>query len=282
MEIILERFGRIPDEVMVEIQTVMKDCYQRLSPHGLEIVDVMVFENSSRMEAHTSEERNALGAYPAGLDADFVATHEAWTGLPRIKVCYARYRELSPLLRAAILRHEVAHSVLHGSPEYYIFPIPNKLLEASDKHSLPRSMTVNILYLISIGVKDYEALKLLLDHQYVEDQVAYSLHVSRTEKDDLEAWDLSRGDSKKELFCLVGRFKDLACVAAVADQKGWRDLESSPAEKELEYLPKDMRKRLAGIAWALTRMDSYDTYTKVEIITDLVIRNLMEQVFRKK
>jgi len=257
----------------------MEDCYRQLSPHTLEIVDVILFENFSRMEAYSLREQEAVGAYSSGLEASFVATHEAWTGIPRILVCYERFQKLTPLLRSAVLRHEVAHSVLHGSPEYYIFAIPKSLFEASEKHSLSKSYALNILYLTSIGVKDHEATKLLIDHHYVEDQIAYSLYVSKTSEDDVKAWNLSKGDPKREMLCLVGRFKDLACYASVSKKQGWKNIEGSPIREDLQYLPRDLSERLFEISWALNEMDYYDTWSKVELVTNLMVERLMEKIF---
>jgi hypothetical protein len=279
LDIILQKFGRIPDEAVIEIQTVMEDCYRRLSPHSLEMVDVILFENSSRMEAFSLREKYLVGAYSSGLEADFVATHEAWTGIPRILICYERLQRLNPLLIGAIIRHEVAHSVLHGSLEYYVFAVPKSLFEASEKYSLLRTFTIDILYLISMGVKDYEVTRLLLDHKYIDDQIAYSLDVLKTEKDDLEAWNLSKRDPAKMLLCLVARFKDLACVAATLDHQSWRNTEESPVDRELDYLSADVRRRLVEVSWALTQMSTQDTFAKVELVADLVVTSLMKEIF---
>ena len=279
MEIILQRFGRIPDESIEEIKTTMEDCYLRLGPHELEIVDVIVFEDSSRMAAHASQEQNAFGIQSSGLDEEFVATHEAWTGIPRIMICYERLREFNALLRKAVLRHEVAHSVLHGSPEYYIFAVPRSLAEATQEYGLPRTVAVNTLYLISIGVKDYEATKFLLDHEFTEDQIAYSLQFSKTSKEDRDAWNLSKSDPKKEMLCLVSRFKDLACFAAASSYQGRRDAEGENFKKDLEYLPESLRKRLIETSLALTEMEGCNTFAKVELAADLIVSRLMDYIF---
>ena len=279
MEIILQSYGGVPDEAKGEIQEVMGDCYRRLSPPSLEMVDVVLFEDASRMEGFLLTEQDSLGAYSQGLDAKFVATHEAWTGIPRILICYERLRELSPQLRRAVVRHEVAHSILHGSPEYYIFPIPRPLLEASEKYSLPREYTLHILYLVAIGVKDYEATRILMDHGYVEDQMEYAGYFCKTGKDDLEAWKISKGDPRKELLCLVGRFKDFACVTAVIAYRGSDVVELAAAKKELEYLPEEASSRLLEVCTALTKMDGQDTFSKVELAAELIARRLIPPIF---
>lgn len=84
-------------------------------------------------------------------------------------------RSLPQLVVVGGLRHEVAHSILHGSPEYYIIPIPEPLRETAERYDLPPKATEELLYLISMAVKDCEVTELLSSRGYVEDQVAYNV-----------------------------------------------------------------------------------------------------------
>ncbi|MEM3004258.1 MAG: hypothetical protein QXK96_03065 [Candidatus Bathyarchaeia archaeon] len=279
MEIVLQSHGRIPDEAKLEIRNVMEDCYRRLGLQEPVVVDVIIFEDTSRMEAHLLMEQEIAGAYPQGLETGFIATHEAWTGIPRILVCYERLRELNPRLRMAVIRHEAAHSVLHGSPEYYIYPVPQPLLEASAKYRLSRDHTLRILYLLAIGVKDCEATEVLLDHGYVEDQTEYAWYFCRTGEDDTKAWRIARGDSGKEVLCLVGRFKDLACVTAVTAHQGSSIVGLTAAKKELEYLPEGSSSELLKVCASLAEMDRLDTFSKIEAVSEEIYRRLIQPVF---
>jgi hypothetical protein len=281
LEIVLQSHGRIPDEAKVEVRKLMEDCYRRLSPQEPLIVDVILFEDTSRMEAYLLTEQDSARAYPQGLDTGFIATHEAWTGIPRILICYERLRELKSPLRMAVIRHEAAHSVLHGSPEYYIYPVPRPLVEASAKYRLSRDYILHILYLVAIGVKDYEATGILLDHGYIEDQTEYAWHFCRTGEDDIKAWRLAEGDSGKEALCLVGRFKDLACVAAVTAHQGSCVAGLTAAKKELEYLPEEASSRLLIASAALAEMDRLDTFSKVEAAAGEVSRRLIHPAFKR-
>ncbi|MBS7623103.1 hypothetical protein KEJ39_05440, partial [Candidatus Bathyarchaeota archaeon] len=264
------------------VRKVMEDCYRRLSPQDPLIVDVVLFEDTSRMEAYLLIEQDSAGAYPQGFEAGFIATHDAWTGIPRILVCYERLRELSPRLRMAVLRHEVAHSVLHGSPEYYIYPVPQPLLEASAKYRLSRDHILHILYLVAIGVKDYEATEILLDHGYVEDQTEYAWYFCRTGEDDIQAWRIAEGDSGKEVLCLAGRFKDLACVAAVTAHQGSCIAGLTAAKKELEYLPEEAGSRLLMVCASLAEMDRLDTLSKIEAAAGEFSRGLIQPAFEAR
>ena len=138
LQIIIQNFGKIPEEDKLEIQSIMKEFYQRLKFHELEIVDLIIFENSSLMEAYSKLQQDSIRVYSTGFETGFIASHEAWTGIPRILVCFDRLKKLEPIMKKAILRHEAAHSVLHGSPEYYIFQIPRSLSKTAENFNLPR------------------------------------------------------------------------------------------------------------------------------------------------
>jgi hypothetical protein len=231
------------------------------------------------MQAYSRLQQDSIGVYSTGSETGFIASHEAWTGIPRILVCFEQLKKLEPIMKQAIIRHEAAHSVLHGSPEYYIFQIPRSLSKAAEIFNLTRELLIEILYLVSIAVKDYEVTKLLTSYDYVEDQIAYSSYFIKPGKDDLQAWKMSEGNFKKESLCLLSRLKDLTCfIAAHANQK----IDYSIIEKHLDYFPRIQSATLYSIAKALTKMDNHDTFTKVELVTDLIVKRLMEQVFRSK
>lgn len=279
LQIIIQNFGKISEEEKLEIQSIMKEFYQRLKSHDLEIVDLIIFENSSLMEAYSKLQQDSIGVVSTGSETGFIASHEAWTGIPRILVCFERLEKLEPIMKQAVLRHEAAHSLLHGSPEYYIFQIPRSLSKAAEIFNLPRDLLIEILYLISIAVKDYEVIRLLTSHDYVEDQITYSSYFIKPGKDDLQAWKISEGDFKKELLCLLSRLKDLTCFIAAHKNQ---NIGYSIIEKHLDYFPRIQSTTLYSIAQSLTEMDNHDTFTKVELVTELIVKRLMEQVFRSK
>jgi hypothetical protein len=161
VKIILKRFGRIPKEVEKEIIGVINECYKRLS-HNLDIIEILLFKNSLLMRSFYLQEQKAIGVVTEDFGSSFFARHDAWRGMPRVAVCLEMIRKVPKLIQIDSLRHEVGHSILHGSIEYYIFPITRALSEASRKFNLSKQYSFNLMYLISIAVKDFEVTKLLL------------------------------------------------------------------------------------------------------------------------
>jgi len=218
-KIVVSRFGEVKATEIDHVVRVMRECYGRLMPHGVAIVDLYVFERSPLVKAFLAREYKQVGVASASFDELFFAMHDAWRGTPRIIFCLERMKELPRLVRLGGIRHEVGHSVLHGSLQYYLIPLPPVLLELADRFNLSREYTTNILYLISIAVKDYEVSRLLYERGYLGDQVAYARHLLAPSESDILSWKMSRGNPLAEILCLISCLKSASCAAAFLDDK---------------------------------------------------------------
>ncbi len=240
-KIIISRFGEVKGREIDHIIRIMRDCYGRLVPHGVAIVDLYVFERSSSVEAFLTREYKQVGVASAPFDELFFAMHDAWLGTPRIILCLERMKELPKLVRLGGIRHEVGHSVLHGSLEYYLIPLPPALLEVADRFDLSREHVTNILYLISVAVKDYEVSRLLYEHGYVNDQVAYAKHLLATSESEILSWKMSRGKPLAEILCLVSCLKSASCAAALLDYTKFGKEMRQHLTESLYYIPAKYR-----------------------------------------
>lgn len=280
VKIVVSKFGDVDDEKVRRLTEILKECYRRLEPHELPLVDLYLFKSSHAMNAFLSGERSMVGVISSPFDESFFATHDAWRGTPRITVCFERMDDLPELVQTGILRHEAGHSVLHGSIEYYIFSIPQSLDKASERFAIPRNFSFDLLYLTSIAVKDFEITKLLLDKGYFEDQVAYSRFLLSTSREDETAWEIANGNPARMALCLIGRLKELACAIALpprlneSDVIGW-------IKDELFYLPEDFQINLLKVAREFPKLATSDTFEKVEKVTDILVKDLLEPLFAR-
>ena len=190
MKDVLQKFAEIPQESVRNTLSVIQECYEGLRPREVEILDLLLFSDSSSMRSFYSQEHSRLRVVPEDLGESFIAMHDAWGGTSRIGVCMSRMMGLPRLIQVGTLRHEVGHSVLHGSFQYYFFPIGTRLTEATKRLGVSKEYSFNLLYLISIAVKDFEVTRLLSEKGYFDDQVTYSNYVLRTVNEDLAAWQL--------------------------------------------------------------------------------------------
>jgi len=247
VRIVVSKFGKVEDETINSVIETMEECYSRLTPHEVSLVDLYVFERSSLVEAFLAKECMEVGVVSASFDELFFAMHDAWRGTPRITLWLERMKSLPNLVKMGGIRHEVGHSVLHGSLRYYLLPFPPALLELADRFNLSFEYVTDMLYLISIAVKDYEVSRLLYGRGYVEDQVAYAKHLLKVSESDVLSWEISRGKPPAEALCMISCLKAAGCAAPLLiNEKFGEDVRHCLIES-LSYLPADLSALLSKV-----------------------------------
>jgi hypothetical protein len=235
--IIVSKFGRVESADTEYIQAIMRECYLRLEPHDVSLVDLYIFEKSSSLDAFIERESKEVGIASASFSEQFFAMHAAYRGIPRIILCLERMKNLPELVKEGGIRHEVGHSVLHGSLLYYLLPFPQALSELVTQHKISQQYAFNLLYLTSIAVKDYEVSRLLHNRGFIEDQIVYSKHLLTFTENDRLSWKISRNLPQAKILYLVSCLKTAACaIPFLADEKFGNEIESQ-LTKNLSYLP---------------------------------------------
>jgi len=275
--VFLRTIGKVPKDALTDIEMVLRECYRRLEPHNVELLDLLVFENATQMNSFYASEKETSGVTSETLSERFFAVHDAWRGTPRIGICLEAMAQLPRLIQIGSLRHEVGHSVLHGSLEYYVFSITPPLLQATRRLRLGNDYSFTILYLISVAVKDFEVTTFLVQKEYVEDQVGYSLHALKSSEDDLTAWRMAEGNSAAEALCLAGRLKDTACTIAIRNT-----LQRPLAEtlrQELSYLPDRILTKFLSFAEVLPKRLTGETLENVNATVRLFVETFLKPTF---
>ena len=239
VHIVVSKYGEIDDKEIERITETMQECYSRLAPHEVSLVDLYLFERSSSVEAFFAKESRKIGVASAPFDELFFAMHDAWRGIPRITLCLEKMKKLPRLVKMGGIRHEVGHSILHGNLSYYVLSFPPALLKIADRLNLSFEYVANLLYLVSIAVKDYEVTRLLHEHGYVEDQVAYAKHLLNISEDDTLSWEISRGKPPAEALCLISCLKAAGCAVPLLVDKKFGEEVRHYLMESLSYLPVD-------------------------------------------
>ncbi|RLG73740.1 MAG: hypothetical protein DRO23_08290 [Thermoprotei archaeon] len=153
------KVGFVPENFVNYVSETLNSFYNSVKGLFLpELVEVYVYGSSREKILFLETEARDLGVIAVG---DFVTVHEAWRGWPRIHVDYEKCRSLQLEYVKALILHEAAHSVLHGSPLYYMVNIDRKLIE-----DFGFEYAAKIIYLSSTVVKDLDVHKLLAEHGY--------------------------------------------------------------------------------------------------------------------
>lgn len=277
-KIVVSKFGEVGAEEIDHTVAIMKECYDRLAPHEVTLVDLYVFERSSSTEAFLAKEFKEVGVVSAPLDELFFAMHDAWRGTPRIVLCLEKMKKLPKLVQTGGIRHEVGHSVLHGSLRYYLLTLPPVLLDLSERFNLSLDYVTNLLYLVSIAVKDYEVSRLLHERGYVEDQVAYTKHVLTVSQSDVLSWKISRGKPLAEALCLISLLKATSCAVPLLLNKTLDEMMRRLVMKSLSHLPIRYSTLLFKTALEGFSSTGVDTLNNINHMTRLIVKNIVEPV----
>lgn len=270
IRIVLQKYGDIEDRFIQEVLGIINDCYHRLDTHAVEIVDLYLFDRSSKMNAFISEEKRNMGIQTSSFEESFFTVHDAWYGMPRIMVAYDRILDLPRLVKAGCLCHEVAHTILHGFLEYYSFPMPISLSKLEREGIISRQMARDLLYLTSVAVKDYEVTRLLYQNGYVEEQFAYNKYFLEPSGEDHEAWELAKNNKNARLIVLVSLLKTTCCAAPLLkDERFGADVEKLIIQS-MNYLPAELLAHILKLLKATERFGK-DTHENVDLFMNTIL-----------
>jgi hypothetical protein len=260
----VEKHGHILDEEARDILSFLEECYDRIRPMGLDLVEVALFENDRLWRSHVAAERRSARVTSSDFDDAFIATHEAWTGIPRISVSLDRQKALARPVWEGAIRHEAGHSILHGTLEYYVFPMPKALSDVAHEFQGLTSHLTDVLYLLSVAVKDMEVTKLLVSHGYIEDQTAYARFVMNPTEQDRQAWALSSIAAQARVLCLVGRLKDIAAATVLASWPLSPTISLEEIEDSISYLPREARAAMLDTMTKILNGLDKDTFDNIQ------------------
>jgi len=276
----VETHGRVLGKEARDILNLFEECYGRLRPEGLDLVEVALFENDRLWRGRMAAERRRARVVSAEFDDAFIAAHDAWTGIPRISISLERRKALAELVWEGALRHEVGHSILHGSLEYYVFPMPRPLVEIANEFPTLASHLADILYLLTLAVKDMEVTKLLVTNGYVEDQTAYARFVMKPTEQDQHAWDLSSVAAEARVLCLVGRLKDIAAATVLTSRPEQAPVGLEEIEESTRYFPQESRTALLDTMTKILNDLGKDTFANIQSAATIAATRLIEPVMR--
>jgi hypothetical protein len=184
--------GNISGSFKKEVSEILNDCYQRLSQRVPYKIEVYAFDTEENVNSFLREEKFKMGMSFNTVDGASACTYEVLRGYTRLLICNERLSRYSKPARAGAIRHEAAHTVLHGALEYNIFQIPDDCRHTATVKGIDTDKLEEIFFQLSLSVKDYEATRLLIANDYIQCQFAYALEWIQPVEDDKTAWNISK------------------------------------------------------------------------------------------
>jgi hypothetical protein len=151
-------------------------------------LSIRIFHRIDELQAFFEQEKSVLAVVSDG-ELDFIATHEAWRGYPRIHVCSERTKHLSEIVVQGAMQHEVAHAILHGTAEFYTFRFSSHLIAAGETLGLDTQLLQQLVYLLSIALKDSEVVRKLAAAGFESGQIALLEHMLADTETDRRVWE---------------------------------------------------------------------------------------------
>ena len=113
--------GIIDQPFLVKAREWAEEVIEKTEPRAApDRISIYLWEKEKDFQGFDAREKAELGVVTGG-ESDFLATHEAWRGFPRIHISLEKIQGISEEVVRGVVQHEIAHALLHGKPEFYQF-----------------------------------------------------------------------------------------------------------------------------------------------------------------
>lgn len=184
--------GIIDQFFLVKAREWAGEVIEKTEPRAaLDHISIYLWEKEKDFQEFDAREKAELGVVTGG-ESDFLATHEAWRGFPRIHISLEKIQGISEEVVRGVVQHEIAHALLHGKPEFYQFRYTDRLMEAGRSAGLDFPMIQQWVYLLSIAIKDEEVVRLLGAAGLGLFQIRVLEYLLEDTEEERRTWDLIR------------------------------------------------------------------------------------------
>jgi hypothetical protein len=205
----------VDDSFSVKIRMWSGEVFEKPGMLSLPIhVCITIWKTVEELHAFYQNEREELGVV-VGNETDFLATHEAWRGYPRIHICQERLQGISDAVLRGVIHHEIAHAVLHGSPEFYTFRFSKDLQQVAGSSGLDSNLLQQCVYLLSVAMKDFEVIRWLAERGFGSSQLAVVEYLISDTEEDHRIWELVWDSPALRKIALAAFLKILLPVVAL-------------------------------------------------------------------
>lgn len=253
----VEKIVNVDDAIVERILNVLGETYETLGPPMTFSVTLRIFEKSD--------------------GSQFFASHEAMEGKPTISVYVDKMASLPYDVVIGGIRRQAAHSILHGSPEFYNIKLPSELRRAMAEYSLPDAFATKILYGVSMAVKEYAVTKFLLNGGFVDDQVAYAKYLLEPIPEEVASWEFVKASPLERIVYLIMTARDISSVMPLTEDPRFSGEIKMFIEKKIEHLPPNYRNKVRKIAGEVFSSFNGDIFRNIDRLTNIIVRELIDE-----
>jgi len=175
-----------------QIQTWVKNVLESADPSSTPpYLRLTIWKNIKDLQEFYDQEKEDLGI-ATGEESDFLATHEAWRGYPRIHICHERVKGVQDAVIEGVLHHEIGHALFHGSMEFYMFKFTDRLQEAARLNGFDLHLLQQCVYFLSIAIKDLEVIQWLTKIGLGSYQKSLLEYMMKDTEEEQKAWGVAK------------------------------------------------------------------------------------------
>ncbi len=202
-------------EFVIKVQSWANEVLEKKGPLAApRFISINIWRRLDELQSFYQQEKQELGI-AAGEETDFLATHEAWRGHPRIHICQERVKEVPDAVLQSVLHHEISHALHHGTPEFYAFRYSTKLQEAGRLCGLDLALLQQCVYMLSVAIKDYDVVTWLTDIGLGFGQLHLLEYLISDTEDERRIWEMVWTNPARRKLALALFLKTLLPIEAL-------------------------------------------------------------------
>jgi len=247
--IVIQPSKGIQKEFVAKVQSWANEVLEKKGPLAAPtFISINIWRRMDELQSFYQKEKQELGIV-TGEDTDFLATHEAWRGHPRIHICQERVKKVPDVVIRSVLHHEISHALLHGAPEFYTFRYSTKLQEAGRICGLDLALLQQCVYLLSIAIKDYDVVTWLTDIGLGIGQLHLLEYMITDTQDERRIWEVVCANTVPRKLALAFFLKTLLPVEAlIALSVEGAETIKNKWQEAYDWLSETVKEGLVGFA----------------------------------
>ncbi len=183
-------------------------------PFSPPCLSVSIWKTMEKYQDSYQREKKELGVV-TGEETDFLASHDAWRGYPRVYICQEKLMGIDGTIVRGVIHHETGHALHHGAPEFYTFRFSNRLQEAGHLHGLDLPLLQHCVYLLSVAIKDQDVALWLAKNGLGSSQLALLSHLLSDTEEEQQVWERIRESHALRKIAFAAFLKTLLPIEAM-------------------------------------------------------------------
>jgi len=236
-------------EFVAKVQSWANEVLEKKGPLAAPaFISINIWRSKDDLQSFYQQEKQELGIV-TGVETDFLATHEAWRGDPRIHICQERVKDIPNVVLQSVLHHEISHALHHGTPEFYSFRYSTKLQEAGQFCGLGLALLQQCVYMLSVALKDYDVVTWLTDVGLGYGQLHLLEYMISDTEDEHRIWEVVCANPAPRKLALALFLKTLLPIETLVSLRVERaDIIKNQWKESYRWLSETIQEGLVGFA----------------------------------